>query len=301
MTDLQSYPQHTITAALQCAGNRRHTMRTKVKEVWGLDWNDGAVMNCHWSGPLLRDILRDASPLPVIDESTYHVAFGCHQTAVEDDDYYGGSIPYWRAINADYDVLLALEMNGHPLTPERGFPVRVIVPGVAGARAVKWLDRITVQDHESSNKYQQRDYKILPPDVQTKEQAEEVWHQIAAFQEIPINSVITSPQEGDVVKKGQSLVISGYALPQGDDGPIVKVEVSVDEGKIWKEAKIPEKGSKWSWVLWEFVYDGPIDEQIKFWSRATDTKNQQTEGRPWNLRGVGYNGYGELGNLKTMN
>jgi DMSO/TMAO reductase YedYZ molybdopterin-dependent catalytic subunit len=48
--ELKELPQHDVVCALQCAGNRRHTMRTKLKEVNGIDWFDGAVMNCKWSG-----------------------------------------------------------------------------------------------------------------------------------------------------------------------------------------------------------------------------------------------------------
>ncbi|KAF3935263.1 hypothetical protein ABW19_dt0203707 [Dactylella cylindrospora] len=305
---LHSLPQHTVLAALQCAGNRRHTMRTKEKEVWGIDWRNGAVMNAEWSGVLLSDLLKLAGPTLVEKSESggeAHVAFSCYQTATQEDGYYGGSIPLSRAMDPEMQVLVALKMNGKPLTPERGYPVRIIVPGVAGARAVKWLDRITVQKQESSNVYQQRDYKILPPEVNSREMAEGWWHRLPSLLEMPVNSVIVSPESGAEISDPavKALVISGYALPQGSEGPVVKVEVSTDGGKEWREAEIVSEKGRWSWVLWRFVYEGEVREDTVFWSRATDKGGNRQEkgcgGGQWNLRGVAYNAFGEVTGLKV--
>ena len=100
------YPQHEVISALQCAGNRRHTMRTRIKEVKGIDWGDGAVMNCSWRGAKLKDILDEARP--TIGHG--HVAFACYQTAVERADWFGGSITLDRALREDADILVALEV-----------------------------------------------------------------------------------------------------------------------------------------------------------------------------------------------
>ncbi|KAK6498730.1 hypothetical protein TWF481_011304 [Arthrobotrys musiformis] len=300
---LRTLPQHTVLAALQCAGNRRHTMRTKEKEVWGIDWHNGAVMNASWTGVLLSTILSLACP--TIDPSTSHVAFSCYQTATQDDGYYGGSIPLSRALDPKMEVLIALKMNDRDLTPERGYPVRMIIPGVAGARAVKWLDRITIQKQESSNAYQQKDYKILPPEVVTKDQAAAYWHKLPSILETPINSVICSPSPGAEIDDPRitPLKISGYALPQGCDGPITKVELSHDDGVTWEPATLLPEPTKWSWALWEFKYSGPLTEDTTFMCKATDKGgNTQTikpgEGQ-WNLRGVGYNAFGEVAGLKV--
>ena len=302
-----SYRQHSVTCALQCAGNRRHTMRTKLKEVSGIDWYDGAVMNCTWRGPLLGDVLRSAgvvgnslrdrrrdkkqlkegkdmcngvgatstpqttSPSP--SSVDYHVAFASYQTLCQDDTYYGSSIPLARALRPSAEVILALDMNGKPLTPARGFPVRVVAPGIAGARAVKWLDQITVQDRESPNFYQQRDYKILPPEAIDAQTAQKFWPRVSAIQDMPVNSVVAVPKRGQTLylwrqegkrKKERiddkvepeyeaevgpeeepeeeslkgTVFAKGYALPAGEDGPITRVEVSGDGGVHWKDARL---------------------------------------------------------------
>lgn len=102
------FPQHEVICALQCAGNRRHTMRTLLKEVQGIDWFDGAVMNCKWRGPRLRDVLERAG-VELEDPEKGHVAFACYQTPTQEDGWYGGSIPLERAMREDADVIIALE------------------------------------------------------------------------------------------------------------------------------------------------------------------------------------------------
>lgn len=187
-------------------------------------------------------------------------------------------------------------MNGQPLPVNHGFPVRVIAPGIAGARAVKWLDRITVQDGESKNFYQQHDYKILPPEATTKKEAEKYWGSVDAIQDMPVNSVIAVPNSGATLSSEAPIQVRGYALPRGSHGPVVKVEVSVDDGKTWTVATIEESG-KWSWALWSTTVTMKRGKG-RILSRATDAGGNVQEACPkWNLRGVGYNGYGESRDL----
>lgn len=87
-------------------------MRTKLKEVRGVDWKDGAVMNCTWKGPRLRDVLlRAGVKSEYAAQSPLHVEFSCFQALCEDDDYYAGSIELWRAMQADKEVILALQVS----------------------------------------------------------------------------------------------------------------------------------------------------------------------------------------------
>ncbi|PGH09801.1 sulfite oxidase [Blastomyces parvus] len=342
------FPQHEVLAALQCAGNRRHTMRTKLKEVVGLDWMDGAIMNCSWRGPRLRDVLLKAgvkgyTPTPTTNNNNdnthaigaaigaavhrlrgisghfasekqqppeMYVSFTCDQLQCEDDSYYGASIELWRAMAMDRDVILALEMNGKPLEPAYGYPVRVVAPGVAGARWVKWLDTISVGPHESPNFYQQHDYKILPPEVTTWEIAEAYWPTVPAMQCMPINSVVAVPDDDETVRLPPSgkLEVKGFAVPAGAEGPVTRVEVSADGGKTWVDAELNtgadsfNKGaSKWAWVLWRAEVAVEKGRNVTIYSRATDAAgNTQQHMSPWNLRGIGYNGYGASWNVSVV-
>ncbi|KAL3476441.1 Oxidoreductase, molybdopterin-binding domain-containing protein [Aspergillus californicus] len=303
------FPQHDVWCALECAGNRRHTMRTMLKEVEGIDWGDAAVMNCKWKGPSLRDILHRAG---VQHAPGLHVAFSSYQVQCQDDKWFGGSVDLERVLSDDTEVILALEMNDAPLQPNHGYPVRVVLPGIAGARWVKWLDKITVQDQESTNFYQQRDYKVLPEEAVDKSSAEPFWDQTPAMCEVSINSVVAVPEDDETVCLNDSgkLEVQGYAVPQGSSGPVVRVQVSADGGSSWVDAKlegseldssISTRKKKWCWVLWkaEVEVEKGIGREVV--SRAVDAGgNQQTEHSQWNLRGVGYSGYGRAKNLTVQ-
>lgn len=175
-------------------------------------------------------------------------------------------------------------MNGKPLTAGHGFPVRVIVPGVSGCRSVKWLDRITVQSEESTNLYQRYDYKKLPPEATDNETAKKYWDITPALQDMPINSVIATPQPGDTIKLSPAgtIEVRGYALPQGSQGPVIKVEVSTDDGQTWIDAEImntERERSKWSWVLWKASMRIIRGQKKRILSRATDAGgNAQNNG-----------------------
>jgi sulfite oxidase len=176
------------------------------------------------------------------------------------------------------EVIIALSMNGAPLPPEHGFPARTIVPGFIGARSVKWLTAIRVQEHESENYFQKKAYKVFPPDVRPENVN---WDQAPALLEVPVNAVI-----GSVEPAGSaSLLVRGYAL--SGVGPIVKVEVSSDGGSNWKDAVIEPGEGAWSWRLWEArVPAGRSGLDIV--ARATDSTGatQPANVAPlWNFKG----------------
>ena len=198
-------------------------------------------------------------------------------------------------------------MNHNPLPEKHGYPVRVIVPGAVGARSVKWVNRTTVADQESPCFYQRRDYKILPPDAVDSETADKHWDSTPAMLDMPINSAVSSPVSDTTVSLDAAgyIEVRGYAVPHGDQGPVVRVQVSGDEGASWTDAEIEDggsQGSKWSWVLWKARIKLQKGKQRKIFTKATDKGgNIQDEMRStWNLRGVAYNGYEAVVGLEVV-
>src|SRR3981081_2156224 len=157
-------PAHTVTATLQCAGNRRSEL-TAVKPIPDeVPWKAGVIGTAQWRGVPLREVLGLAG----VEADARHVAFTSLDEAIFEGKQvsYGSSIALEKALSPD--VILAYEMNDEPLAPEHGFPLRVIVPGYIGARSGKWLREITLQERTSTNPYQARDYKIFPPEITAK-------------------------------------------------------------------------------------------------------------------------------------
>ncbi|KEF56632.1 uncharacterized protein A1O9_06821 [Exophiala aquamarina CBS 119918] len=192
MSDLETqFEQHPVTCALQCAGNRCHEMHSRFSEVSGIDWGGGvdwpAAEGCAAGGGCRRQ--------------RKWRWFECNASKVQEDDWYGGSIPLGVAMDEKREVLLALKMNNSPLTPRHGYPVRTIIPGIIGARSVKWLDTIALSSRESQNFYQQHDYKILPPSATSREQAEALglWDagRIPPMMDVAVNSVVAVPSADD--------------------------------------------------------------------------------------------------------
>jgi Oxidoreductase molybdopterin binding domain len=145
---------------VQCAGNRRQGLMEAYPIPGEMPWGAGAIGNARWTGVPLREVLLAAG----VEEGARHVAFaGLDEIEEGWSPNYGSSIPVEKGMGPE--VLLAYEMNDEPLRPEHGFPLRAVVPGYIGARSVKWLSGIALQDAPSDNYFQAQQYKLFPPYV----------------------------------------------------------------------------------------------------------------------------------------
>ena len=268
---------------------------SKIRKTQGIPWSTGTISNCIYTGVRVSDILREGG---LESDGDLHVAFINHSPA-EDDTTFASSISLKKAL--DCHTILAYEMNHEPLTRDHGYPLRVIVPGYAGARSVKWVDTITVQREEVKNFYMQRDYKVLPAEVNSpdREDMEQIWSSAPPLQEMGVQSGICYPQSGDVIVSSDGGVeVKGYAVT-GEDGPIKAVHVSTDEGKSWINAEIVYQEGKYSWTIWKCKVYG-IKESTKIWSRAESLTGELQPIEPaWNLRGIMSNGICEVTRIKV--
>nr|CAD1820225.1 unnamed protein product [Ananas comosus var. bracteatus] len=168
LDDIKKLPKYNVTATLQCAGNRRTAM-SKIRAVRGVGWDVATLGNAIWGGAKLSDLLElvgVSHHTAITSLGGKHAEFtSIDQCPEENGGPYKASIPLDQATNPAADVLLAYEMNGEVLNRDHGYPLRVIVPGVIGARSVKWLDRIDIIEEESQGFFMQKDYKMFPPSV----------------------------------------------------------------------------------------------------------------------------------------
>lgn len=329
------FEQVDVEVTLQCGGNRRREM-SRVRNVHGLDWDRAAIGNAVWRGPRLRDVLRAAGlPLdedaivpvqnaPVAPHEPEGGPAAANAAAAgmvpgeaggaaarrlrdlhvqmegadtdEGGSPYGASVPAWRAVSAEQDVVLALKMNGGPMPRDHGFPLRAVVPGVVGSRSVKWLTRIRVADEESASFWQRKDYKALGP--ATDWSNPDLEH-ARSIQEMPVQAAVLLPlpragADEAVVDGSRPVTVEGYAWSGGGRG-IARVDVSADGGATWQEAELRDEsgqrdGRHWAWVLWKTHVAIPAGAtSTELVARAVDSSlNVQPErvGPQWSARGL---------------
>lgn len=270
------WPAHSLTATLQCAGNRRAGL-VAVRDIPGEDpWRDGATSTAEWTGVRLADVLTAAG----LSGDAAHVAFEAPDVSdlADPPQPYGSSIPIDKAL-AD-EVLLAWAMNGEPLTPVHGAPLRVVVPGYIGARSVKWLQRITVRQSPSENYFQASAYRLLPADADPDDTGSGL-----SLGPIALNSAILQPVQGERIPAGPT-VVRGYAFA-GGGRRVARVDVSADGGITWHQADLGDDAGRWAWRLWSATVDvDPGDVHLV--ARAWDDSAAMQPADPvdlWNPKG----------------
>ncbi len=268
--ELLKLDARTVAVTLECAGNNRIFLEPKVK---GVQWGLGAVGNAEWTGVPLSALLDRAGLKPGACEV---ILEGADQGPVEDPKAPAGEVRFARSIplaKARSDVLLAYKMNGANLTPEHGFPVRSIVPGWYAMASIKWLQRIIVTDRSFAGYYQTLDYAFWKRNGQHGE--------LTPISEMELKAEIARPMQGETVPANSTVRIFGAAWTA--EGEIAKVELSVDGGANWSQARLLGEQVPNAWRLWEFQWPTPAaGAKATLMARATDSrgKTQPTDRDP---------------------
>jgi DMSO/TMAO reductase YedYZ molybdopterin-dependent catalytic subunit len=274
LADIKARARHEVDFTLECSGNTGT----------GLAFFIGGIGNARWGGARLAPLLEESG---VLDEGTEVVFWGADRgtvtirdnagvvsggrTGVITPDAGGGSdltiteqfarsVPLGEALSRHN--LLCYEMNGDPLPPEHGFPVRLIAPGWYGVANVKWLTRIEVTDRRHAGRFMARDYVSIREEQRG---GETVW----TFTTVSHDRLKSAPAK--VTRRGNRYTVMGAAW----GAPIAAVEVRVDDGP-WRRATLsdgPRRGGRssgYAWRFWTFDWGNPAPGMHRITSRAFD-------------------------------
>ena len=264
--DLERFPRENRVYFCECAANSG--MEWAGAQLNGAQFTHGMIHNMEYSGVSLRTLLEEAGLDAAGDLKDKWV-----YVEGADASSNGRSIPMDKALD---DVLVAFKANGEALRKEHGYPVRLVVPGWEGNMWVKWLRRIEVMDGPVESREETSKYTDTLEDGTSRKWT---W-------EMDAKSVVTSPSPQSPITHGTGpLVITGLAW--SGRGTITGVDVSIDGGKTWSEARLGAPGT--DKALTRFYLDINWDGQEMFLqSRARDSSGyvQPTKAQLREVRGL---------------
>ena len=251
--ELNALPQRTVLATVECAGNGRSFLSPRMP---GVPWGAGAVAHAEWSGVPLSAVLEQAG----IQAGALEVVFAGADRGTEPDHpevmAFERSLPLAKALHRD--TLIALRMNGEPLTPSHGSPARLLVPGWYGVASVKWLTNIEVSRTPFRGYFQSVKYTVQKAGTNGPET--EIIYGMA------VKSEIVRPFAGEALGKGNQRV---FGLAWAGEEAIAKVELSTDGGETWCDTELLGPFAPYSWTLWEYLWDVREARSYQLLSRAT--------------------------------
>ncbi|MBP6105432.1 MAG: molybdopterin-dependent oxidoreductase [Steroidobacteraceae bacterium] len=228
-----------VAAVNQCSGNRRGLFNPHVA---GVQWGFGAMGNAVWSGVRLKDVLEDAglnaSALEVVGD-------GAEAPALSSPDFVK-SLPMWKAL--DPDTLIAFEMNGEPLPGWNGAPARLVAPGWTATYWIKALAELSVTDKPFDGFWMKTAYRVPKGMFGASGFESQDTEQNSPITAIKVNSLVVDPAPGAVLERGKRVEVLGIAWDGGSG--IRNVEVSLDGGRTWRDAKLQRDLGRYSWRQW---------------------------------------------------
>ncbi len=254
--DLLDLPAQTVAASIECAGNGRHFFASQQHQaVPGTPWRLGAIGVAAWRGVPLSVILDRAG---ITREAVDVMPCGLDPDYVSGRGNYGSvrrPIPVAKALD---DVILAYEMNGVPLPPDNGYPVRVIVPRWAGVASIKWVGAIEVSASPLFSYWNTRAYRLFGPAYPARGTLITTQAIRSAFE---LEWDARLPAHRDCLLTGRSWSLNGS---------IARTEISTDGGRRWQLATPYHHGDQSAWQLWEFPWRAPGPGSYVLQARATD-------------------------------
>lgn len=275
LDELKRGPAKTLRVTFECAGDGRGLLEPRPLSQ---PWLTGAVGTAEWTGVPLRRVLEQAGLEPAVNE----IVFTGLDRGFEggEEQNYQRSLPLNEALRDD--VLLAWEMNGAPLEPQHGFPLRLVAPGWYGMTNLKWLASIEAIDRRFEG-YQTVAYTY-------SRSRDETGEPVALMR---VRSLMIPPGIPDFstrmrIIQRATVELRGRAWSGRSN--IARVEVSCDAGESWFDAEVSESVSAFAWQEWRFVWHARQPGEFELLCRATDRAgNTQPVEQYWTARGMGNN------------
>ena len=272
----QRFEVVTYRLVIECGGNGRAGFEPPAR---GNQWTYGAVGCSEWTGVRLADVLKAAG---VKETAIYtaHEGADLHLSGTPGKLPISRGVPLKKAL--DPYNLIAFEMNGGPLHPMNGAPLRLVIPGWPGSCSQKWLTRIWLRDvvHDgpkmTGSSYRVPPYPVAPGEFVTEED-------MRIIHAMPVKSLITRPQTGLETDK-RELPVAGHAW--AGDTEVTRVEVSTDYGATWQVAELAPPHNPHAWQRFSANVQFLAPGYYQVWARATDSNGvSQPFTPPWNPKG----------------
>ena len=272
--ELLAMPSISVIRAVECAGNGRSFYQTAYgKEASGTQWKLGGIGIAEWTGVPMREVLERAG---VKSNAKDVMPISLDEKKVQ------RPIPIEKALAED--TLLVYAMNGDMLPPDHGFPIRALVTGWVGIANIKWVGSIQVSTSPLFSLYNTEKYILIGDDYPVSQELQEagVLGEITTVQKP--KSAFELPWDGKI-SSGKRLLRGRSWSPQGT---ITKVEVSLDDGQTWQQARLREPNLAQAWVRWDLDWDARPGN-YKLQARASDERGTtQPERVPFNEKGYLY-------------
>nr|WP_314532875.1 molybdopterin-dependent oxidoreductase [uncultured Pseudomonas sp.] len=266
-----------VVAVNQCSGNSRGYF---VPRVFGAQLGNGSMGNARWVGVPLKAVLEKAGVKAGARQVTFR---GLDRPVLASTPEFIKALDISHAL--DGEPMIAWSMNGTDLPFLNGYPLRLVVPGYFGTYWVKHLSEIDVVDQVYDGFFMAMGYRvpdndcfcIAPGTPAAKTQP---------ISRLPVRSFITSLKQGDVLPLEESVVLKGIAFDGG--AGINKVELSLDGGQSWREARLGEDLGRFSFREWTlavtFTRKGATQLMVRASNRAGESQPLQADWNPGGYR-----------------
>jgi DMSO/TMAO reductase YedYZ molybdopterin-dependent catalytic subunit len=275
----QKFATVTQTAVLECAGNGRAFFPEPAGTVL---WQHGAAGCVAWTGVRLGDLLHACGLTP---DAVYT---GHHSPDMRLDGRgpaLSRGLPIAKARAPE--TLLAWAINGAPIPPLHGGPLRIVAPGFPGSASQKWITRVEIRDCEHDGERMLNLHYRLPREpvrpLEAGERYDEAQFEVIA--DVPVRAVITAPRDGFTAPARALLAVRGHAW--SGHTPLAKVELSIDGGTSWQPTRLGPLPDTFAWRRFSATLAPPPAGPIEIIARASDAagRSQPLESVPWNPKG----------------